>query len=99
MHMFRQAKDSKLDQAAQWIQRALNLERAHDKWVTEASRLVNEGRALLSPDAQPQHDSGRATDPVGEHAAVNGDKKYGGKRRADACRSPYCDERKAAAVP
>ncbi len=89
MRGFRQSKNSKLDQAAHWIQRALNLERAHDKWVVEATRLVHEGRALLNSDEPPPHDYGGATDLSVEYTAVSGDKKYGGKRRADACRSAF----------
>ena len=89
MSDFRHTKSSKLEKAAQWIQRALNLERAHNRWIAEATTLVHEGRALLNSEDAPPPDYARATHLTVAYAYVGDDKKYGGKRRAEACRSAF----------
>lgn len=90
MAKLRENKDQKLDRAAQWIQQALNLEKAHDKWVAEATRLVIEGRKLVKPnDAVVLPQTRLVVSSNSLREATNGDKKYGGKRRADDCRSGF----------
>jgi hypothetical protein len=86
MQIFRQTKNIKLDQAAQWIQRALNLERAHERWVTEAAKLLEEGRMLLNSNEPLRMNLACMAE---EQSDIIGEKKYGGKRRAEVCRSAY----------
>jgi hypothetical protein len=90
MHRFRQTKDKgKLDQAAQWVQRALTLEQAHEKWLVQATKLVNEGKVLLGSEPQPLAANTESNPPVGGDQSGNREKKYGGKQRADMCRTAY----------
>ena len=89
MQRFRETNDkSKLDQAAQWVQRAISLEQAHEKWLIQASKLVNDGKILLDVEPQLLERNG-GSHPADDAQSGNREKKYGGKQRADMCRKAY----------
>jgi hypothetical protein len=79
MPIFGRHKD-KLQRSTEWLQRALNLEHGYEKWISETTKLLNEGSRLLNDEAEELP------------PAISKPKSktnYGGKERADQFRMAY----------
>jgi hypothetical protein len=81
-------KDAKLQNAAEWLPRALNLERAHLKWATESNKLISEAQAILTPSSVVIHHT--VEEIRNTEIETNRERQeYGGKELAKQFRNAY----------
>ena len=78
----------RLQNAADWLPRALNLERAHVRWATESNKLINEAEAILDPSSVVIHHT--VEKPQDGQIEKNHKRQiYGGRELAGQFRNAY----------